>query len=29
MKEVKANYNPKVPIKFFKLELCADSVMLI
>ena len=27
LKEVHANCNPKVPIKFVKVELCADSVM--
>ena len=27
MKEVYANCNPKGPIKFVKVELCADSVL--
>ena len=27
MKEVEANFNRKVPIKWFKVELCADSVL--
>ena len=27
MKEVQANCKPKVPRKFVKLELCADSVL--
>ena len=27
LKEVQENCNPKVPIKFFKVELFADSVM--
>ena len=27
MKEVHANGNPKVPIKVFKVELCADFVL--
>ena len=27
LKEVHANCKPKVPIKFFKVELCADSVL--
>ena len=27
LKEVHANGNPKVPRKFIKVELCADSVM--
>ena len=27
LKEVHVNDNPKVPIKFIKVELCADSVL--
>ena len=29
MKEVHENCKPKVPIKFVKVELCADSVLPI
>ena len=27
LEEVHANFNPKGPIKFFKVELCADYIM--